>query len=135
MIIAAVDFGKSRIGIAATGEHGVVFPAGIIEQRSRKLSLEAVGRRLAELGVDRVIVGWPLHMDGTAGAQAVAAEKFAAELRLTTGLAVDLFDERLSSYEARERLREAPARRKRGRPLDAVAACVILESWLQSRKR
>ena len=135
MIIAAVDFGKSRIGIAATGEHGVVFPAGIIEQRSRKLSLEAVGRRLAELGAGRVIVGWPLHMDGTAGAQAIAAEKFAAELRLTTGLAVDLFDERLSSYEARERLREAPARRKRSRPLDAVAACVILESWLQSRKR
>jgi len=48
---------------------------------------------------------------------------------------VDLFDERLSSYEARERLRAAPARIQRGKPLDAVAACVILESWVQSQKR
>jgi putative Holliday junction resolvase len=135
MIIAAVDYGRRRIGIAATGEHGVVFPAAVIEQRSRKLSLEAVGRRLAELGAERVIVGWPLNMDGSAGVQAAAAEKFAAELRLTTGLTVDLFDERLSSYEARERLRAAPARIQRGKPLDAVAACVILESWVQSQKR
>jgi putative Holliday junction resolvase len=135
MIIAAVDYGRRRIGIAATGVHGVVFPAAVIEQRSRKLSLEAVGRRLAELGAERVIVGWPLNMDGSAGVQAVAAEKFAAELRLTTGLIVDLFDERLSSYEAQERLRAAPAQIKRGKPLDAVAACVILESWVQSQKR
>ena len=61
-------------------------------------------------------------------------KKFAAELRLMTGLTVDLFDERLSSYEARERLREAPAPRKRGKPLDAVAACVILESWMRNQK-
>lgn len=135
MIIAAIDFGRRRIGIAATGEHGVVFPAAVIEERSRKLSLDAVGRRLAELKVDRVIVGWPLNMDGTPGSQAIAAERFAAELRLMTGLTVELFDERLSSFEARERLREAPGRRKRGRPLDAFAACVILESWLQSREQ
>lgn len=135
MKVAAVDFGRRRIGIAATGAHGVVFPAAVIEQRSRKLSLAAVGRRLAELEAERVIVGWPLKMDGAAGVQALAAEKFAHELHLMTGLAVELFDERLSSYEARERLREAPVRNRRDKPLDAVAACVILESWLQSRQR
>jgi putative pre-16S rRNA nuclease len=135
MKIAAVDFGRRRIGIAATGAHGVIFPAAVIEQRSRKLSLAAVVRRLAELEVEHVIVGWPLKMNGAAGVQALAAEKFADELRLMTGLTVDLFDERLSSYEARERLREVSVRNRRDQPLDAVAACVILESWLQSRKR
>lgn len=132
MTIAAVDFGKRRIGIATRGPHGVVLPVAVIEQRSRKLALAAVGSRLTELDVERVIVGWPLNMDGTAGAQARAAEKFATDLRQTTGLVVEMFDERLSSFEASERLRELPAGRKRGRPLDAVAACVILESWIRS---
>jgi putative holliday junction resolvase len=135
MVITAVDYGRYRIGIAATGEHNVVFPAGVIEQQSRKRSLEAVGRRLAELKADLVIVGLPLNMDGTLGPQAAAAEKFAAELRLITAMTVELFDERLTSFEASARLRDIPERRKRGRPLDAVAACVILESWLQNRKQ
>jgi putative holliday junction resolvase len=135
MITIAVDYGRKRIGIAATADHGVIFPAAVIQQRSRKLSLEAVSRRLTELEAEHIVVGWPLNMDGSAGTQALAAEKFASELRLMTGLTVVLFDERLSSCEAQERMRDAHVRNKRGKPLDAVAACVILESWLQNQKR
>jgi putative Holliday junction resolvase len=135
MIVIAIDHGRRRIGIAATGARGVVVPVRAIEERSLKLSVEAVARCLAELKADLAIVGLPLKMDGTRGSQAFAAERFADELRLTTGLTIELFDERLTSFEARERLRDIPEGRKRGRSLDAVAACVILESWLQNRKQ
>jgi putative holliday junction resolvase len=135
MTIAAVDYGRRWIGIAATGGHGVVFPAGVIEQRSRRQSLETLSQRLAELGAERVIVGWPINIDGSAGTPAVAAEKFADELRQMTGLVVEMFDERLTSYEASERLSALPPRHHRRKRVDAVAACIILESWLQSRQR
>jgi putative Holliday junction resolvase len=135
MVVIAIDHGRRRIGIAATGEHKVVVPVATVEELSLKLSVEAVARCLAQQKADLVIVGLPLNMDGTRGSQALAAERFADELRLTTGLTVELFDERLTSLEARERLRNVPDRRKRGPSLDAVAACVILESWLQNRKQ
>jgi putative Holliday junction resolvase len=109
-------------------------PVATIEQHTRASSLAAVKDHLTEYNVERVIVGWPLNMDGSAGRQAKAAEKFAEELRLTTGLPVELYDERLSSFEARARLQELPPRGRRRPSVDALAACVILESWLQSRK-
>jgi putative Holliday junction resolvase len=135
MVVIAIDHGRRRIGIATTGEHKVVVPVATVEERSLKLSVEAVAHCLAQQKADLVIVGLPLNMDGTRGSQALAAERFADELRLTTGLTVELFDERLTSFEARERLRNLPDRRKRGPSPDAVAACVILESWLQNRKQ
>jgi putative Holliday junction resolvase len=131
--IAALDFGARRIGIAVV-RSDVVVPVGVIEQRSRKLAITEVTRRLVLLGADAVVVGLPLNMDGRAGPQAIAAEKFAIELRVSSGLPVELYDERLSSFEARERLLSVPGRRRRGAQVDALAACIILESWLGKRK-
>ncbi|HLW71609.1 MAG TPA: Holliday junction resolvase RuvX [Candidatus Binataceae bacterium] len=133
MIVAGIDFGRYRIGIAITGDHGVVLPVTTIQSRSRASSLAAIKARLAELEVRHIVVGQPLNADGTAGPAAHAAEKFAAELRLIIDVPVELHDERLSSFEARERLRGGAARRKGDPRIDAVAACVILESWLNGR--
>lgn len=138
MAIAALDFGRRRIGIAVTDGIGLgVYPAETIERRSLRRDLELICARLAELEVTLVVVGLPLNMDGTMGPQAHAAEAFAGQLREASGLAVELFDERLTSFEAEERMKTIPARRKRrgSRAIDAVAACVILEGWLQSRAR
>lgn len=134
MIAAAIDFGRKRIGIAVSSAMGVVTPIATIEQHSRAASLASIKHHLDESNVERVVVGWPLNMDGSAGSAARAAEKFAEELRLTTGLPVELHDERLTSFEARARLRELPSHGRRGPSIDALAACVILESWLQSRE-
>jgi putative Holliday junction resolvase len=133
VIVAAVDFGRRRIGIAITGDHGVVLPVATIQSRSRESSLAVLKARLAALEVRHIVVGLPLNRDGTIGPEARAAEKFAAELRLISGVPVELHDERLSSFEARERLRGRSARHRRDPRIDAVAACVILESWLTSR--
>jgi putative Holliday junction resolvase len=135
MTIASLDFGKRRIGLAmAYDEHSAAIPLEVIERKSLARDLQRVAARLAQLEVSRVIVGLPLNMDGTEGPQARAASMFADQIRDTTGLSVDLFDERLSSFEARERLREAGGRRPPG-GIDALAAAIILEGWLaQSAK-
>ena len=140
MAIAALDLGKRRIGIAIADDGGLaVHPLGAIERRSLVRDLESIRARLVEFEVSQVIVGLPLNMDGSAGAAARAAETFAARLREVCGLAVDLFDERLTSFEAEERLRELSGThsRDKGRDkgrIDAVAAGVILESWLRRRQ-
>jgi putative holliday junction resolvase len=134
MIIAAIDYGKRRFGIAATDPSGIVaYPAGVIERRSLKRDLATLNARLRELEASRVVVGLPLNMDGTAGPAARAAEQFAQHLRDATGLEVELHDERLSTFEAAERLKTTSKRRRRIM-VDAVAAVVILESWLEAQR-
>jgi putative Holliday junction resolvase len=71
-------------------------------------------------------------MDGTAGPAARAAEHFAKHLRDATGLEVELYDELLSTFEARERLKTVSKRV--GAMVDAIAAVVILESWLEAKR-
>ena len=140
MAIAAFDLGKRRIGIAIADNEGLaVHPIGVIERRSLIRDLESIRARLVEFEVSQIVVGLPLNMDGSAGPAAHAAETFAARLRESCGLPVDLFDERLTSFEAEERLRELSGRhsRDKGRDkgrIDAVAAGVILEGWLRRRQ-
>jgi putative holliday junction resolvase len=134
MTIAAIDYGKRRLGIAATDPSGIVaYSAGVIQRRSLKRDLATLGVRLRELEADRVIVGLPLNMDGTAGPAARAAAQFAQHLHEATGLEVELHDERLSTFEAVERLKTISKRHHRGAIVDAIAAVIILESWLQAQ--
>jgi putative Holliday junction resolvase len=137
MRTAAIDFGRKRLGLAITDDQGRdAYPLGAMERRSLKLDLEAIRSRLAERGVTRIVVGLPLNMDGSEGPAARAARAFAERLAAVTGLPVELYDERLSSFEAEERLRGAvSSRAARKRAVDAIAAVVILEGWLQSRAR
>jgi putative holliday junction resolvase len=135
MAIAAIDYGERRLGIAAADPSGiVVYPAGVIQRRSLKRDLATLSARLRELEASLVIVGLPLNMDGTAGPVARAAEQFARHLREATGLEVTLHDERLSTFEAEQRLKATSKRGRHSTMVDAVAAVVILESWLEARR-
>jgi putative Holliday junction resolvase len=134
MTIAGIDFGRKRIGLAISDGRSA-YPTGVIERRSLKSDLAAIRARLAEREVSLLIVGLPLNMDGSEGPSARAARAFAEHLGKATSLPVEMFDERLSSVEADERLHEASRSRtakKAGR--DAVAAAVILEGWLETRR-
>jgi putative holliday junction resolvase len=136
MAIAGIDFGRKRIGLAVS-DGQAAYPIGVMERRSLKYDLDAIRSRLADREVSLIVVGLPLNVDGTEGPSARAARAFAEHLGSATGLPVEMFDERLTSVEADERLREAAssrtskgaARRKAAR--DAVAAAVILEGWLK----
>ena len=134
MAIAAIDLGRRRIGVAVTDAASMgAYPVGIVERRALKDDLEAIAAMLRDRDVSAIVVGLPLNMDGSEGPAARGARKFADQLATALGVGVELFDERLTSFEARERLADMPARkgaRKTG--LDALAAVVILEGWMQA---
>jgi len=134
MPVAGIDFGRKRIGLAIS-DGQVAYPLGIMERRSLKHDLETIRSRLAERAVSLIVVGLPLNMDGTEGPSARAARTFAEHLGSATGLPIEMFDERLTSFEAEQRLREASASRTSKKAArDAVAAAVILEGWLERHR-
>lgn len=131
MRIAALDYGKRRIGVAvASTEVGIAFPAVVLPN-----DLEQVVRWLQGEGVGRVVVGAPYLLWGEQGTQMEAVEAFAEQLRQRLGVPVELYDERLTTAEADRRLREGEVRRKtRQEMVDAVAAAILLDAYLRAQK-
>lgn len=136
MSIVGIDLGTCRIGVAISDSEGrLVRPLATIERRSLSADIRGLRELLASREVDRVVVGLPLNMDGTEGRMATLARNFGRQFEEETGLPVELQDERLSSFEARERiapLRTGHARKRR--PIDALAAAIILETWFEKIK-
>ncbi len=134
MAIAALDLGRRRIGVAVTDQASMgAHPLGIVERRALKHDLEAIAAMIRDRRVSTIVVGLPLNMDGSEGPAARGARRFAASIADALGVTVEMFDERLTSFEARDRLADMPVRkgaRKTG--LDALAAVVILEGWMQA---
>jgi putative holliday junction resolvase len=135
MAIAALDFGRRRIGVAITDDgESRVFPLGAIDRKGSRHDFAEIAHRLHDYNVRLFVVGLPLNMDGSEGPAARSARTFAERLGEALGVRVDLFDERLTSFEAEDRLKGAVvARSARKGAVDAVAATVILEGWLAMR--
>jgi putative holliday junction resolvase len=135
MTVAAVDLGRRRIGLAVSDDSEAhVFPLGAVERRGGRADFQEIARCLRDYRVGRLVVGLPLNMDGTEGASARSARAFAERLAEELGLPVELFDERLTSFEAEDRLQDAGIGRKAKKAaIDAIAAAVILEGWLAAR--
>jgi putative Holliday junction resolvase len=134
MTVAALDLGSRRIGVAVSDAAGMgAHPLGIVQRRALKRDLAAIGAMLRDRRVGTIVVGLPLNMDGSEGLAARAARKFAAHLALELRVTVEMFDERLTSFEARARLGDMPFRKgARQKHIDALAAVVILEGWMQA---
>ena len=134
MAIAAIDLGRRRIGVAVTDAASIgAYPLGIVERRALKKDIKAIAAMLGDRRVGTFVIGLPTNMDGSEGPAAISARKFAAHLALELHANVEMFDERLTSFEARDRLTDMPARKgKRKRGIDALAAVVILEGWMQA---
>jgi putative Holliday junction resolvase len=135
------DYGTRRIGIAAgdTLTDGAR-PLGVIDAHQGEPDWRQLERYLREWAPTILIVGVPYNMDGSAGPITPAALRFADALGMRSGIEVVMVDERLSSREAEDLLRQRRAsgersRRVRHRDVDAAAACVLLEQWLRGRTR
>ena len=132
-----LDLGRATIGLALADD--VLRTARALETVRRKSEsddLAALKRVAADYEVGHAVLGLPLNMDGTEGASARLARAFAPKVELALGVPVELFDERLSTFEAETRLRERglSARDQRA-VIDAEAAAVILQGWLEARTR
>jgi putative Holliday junction resolvase len=130
--ILAVDWGERRIGLAVSDPQGII-ATGLetIEAHGAADALEHVARVAAEREVERIVVGLPLLMSGERGTAARSAQQFADALAARTGLAVDTYDERLTSALSARRLREIGVKTGHQRArVDQGAAVALLESYL-----
>ena len=134
--IAAVDYGTVRIGVAICDPDRILAsPLEVIDRRSVK-DLES--RFLEIARVERLlgfVVGLPVHLDGSESQKSIEARRFAAWLAQKTNLPVRLFDERFSTAAADEKLAIAsPTNKQRKKRIDAVAAGVMLEAFIEAQK-
>jgi len=130
-----IDYGTKRIGLAVGDSMGkLASPLGAVAAKGTVVDhARAVIEYASDYDVDAFVVGLPLNMDDTEGKQSKLTRAFGDELSRSTGLAVHYQDERLSSVSARELLLPAElTRKKRKARLDAVAAQVMLQNFLDS---
>jgi putative Holliday junction resolvase len=131
--ILGVDLGEKRIGLAVSDSAGsIAFPAGFIVSRDRPKDVAALCEVVEERGIVRIVVGLPIHLDGRASPGSQAARSFADALAEAVGVPVDLLDERWTSQAAELSLSESKGgRKKRREAVDAVAATLLLRTYLE----
>lgn len=134
MRLMALDIGERRIGVALSDPgQTLARPLQVLRCRSEERDLALIVALAREHEVGKIIVGHPLGLDGKAGVQARQVEAYAAKLQELVAMPVVLWDEGLSTVRAQEAMIEA-GRKQRDRKarIDAVAAAVILQDYLES---
>ena len=136
MIIMSVDVGLARTGIAVCDKGEVLAsPVCVIEEYNEPRRLEKVAEKAAELCAEIIVVGLPKNMNGSEGEKAILCRDFAEKLREMVSCEVDMCDERATTMLAHTYLNMNDVKgKKRKQTVDAVAATIILEDYLQLRK-
>lgn len=135
--ILGIDYGEKRIGLAVSDELGLIAHGlPIVEWGTLPSVIEAIARACADRGVVEVVIGLPRNMDGTLGPKAEQVEKFARLLRERLKLPVVTWDERLTTVQARRLVPDdALSRKKRRDHINVVAAQLILQAYIDNKRR
>lgn len=143
MNFLGIDYGEKRIGLAGgDDELGVATPLGAATAATRDERLATIAEAVRQRRIDALVVGYPLHMDGSISAKAREVDGFIAELERCFGLPVHRCDERLTTREASRGLPGAKPKRlsprqqkaeRRSGSLDSRAAALILQDFLDAR--
>ena len=134
MRVLGIDFGSKRVGLAL-GDTESRLATALATLPNDSALFEAIGQVCRERGIEAIVVGLPLNMDGSRGPQAAAATEFADRLGSHLGLPVETWDERLSTAEVeRALLAGGLSRKKRKARRDRLAAQLILQSYLDARR-
>lgn len=136
MIIMSVDLGKARTGIAVCDPTMfLASPVEVINESYIPKLVEKIVSAAQRLRAERIVVGLPLNMDGTHGDSARNAMEIAGQIREASGLETVMYDERCSTVCAHTALNATDTRgKKRKAVVDAVAAVVILQNYIDSLK-
>ena len=136
----AIDLGSRRVGLALSDEGGrFASPLDVLLVNGAEAAMAPVARVIGEEAVARVVVGLPLNMDGTIGPAARLAIEWGRRLQAQCNVPVLYVDERLSSFEAEQRLvdrkrgGERITRNQKKQRLDALVACALLQEFLDGK--
>ncbi|KRW61560.1 Holliday junction resolvase RuvX [Pseudomonas sp. TTU2014-080ASC] len=132
-LLLGFDYGTKQIGVAVgqviTGQARELC---ILKAQNGVPDWQKVEALIKEWQPDAIVVGLPLNMDGTRSEMSERAEKFARRLNGRYNLPVHTHDERLTTFEAKgQRLRQGQNSGYRERPVDALAAALLLQGWLE----
>ena len=134
MKVLGLDYGEARIGVSVSDALGMLAtPLDTICEKDRQKQLEKTAEVARLHGVEKLVVGYPKHMDGTVGHRAVYTEEFAKELSSMLNIPYVMWDERLSSTEAHRILESGGVSgKKRKTKVDKIAAVIILQGYLDA---
>lgn len=136
MKILGVDLGLSRTGVAVSDKTELLAsPVGTIYEKDLERLVSLVADAAREQQAEQIVVGLPRNMDGSCGESAQRATWFAEQLKVAAKLPVVLWDERMTTVSAIGYLNETNTRgKKRKAVVDTVAATIILQGYLDSRR-
>jgi putative Holliday junction resolvase len=128
------DYGTKRIGVAVGQDiTRSVTPLTTLHSQNDKPDWDAISKLITEWQPDRLVVGLPLHLDGSVQALTERAQRFGNQLKGRYNLPVEMVDERLTSHEAETELVTRKGKSTKA-DIDALAAALILQSWLDQHR-
>lgn len=139
MRIMGLDFGSKTVGVAVSDPLGMIASGVEIIRRDRedklRQTLARIETLIQEYEVEKIVLGYPKHMNDTEGDRVEKTKAFKEMLERRTGLEVELWDERLTTVEAHELMTEmGVAGKDRKKYVDKIAATLILEGYMQYHK-
>lgn len=134
LTLLGFDYGTKRIGVAVgqAVTHSVT-PLTTLPNTNETPDWQAIGKLIAEWQPDKLVVGLPLHLDGSTQALTAKAQRFGNQLKGRYNLPVEMMDERLTSHEAESELAQRKGKHVKT-DIDALAAALILQSWLDQHR-
>lgn len=133
--IIGLDMGEKTIGVALSDVRGqIASPLEILPKGKFSKDAEKLKALCEKHGVNEIVIGDPVNMDGTIGARAQSVRQFAKNIEKTLGVKVVLWDERLSTVAVERTMLDADlSRQRRGELVDKLAAAYILQGYLDSK--
>jgi len=135
MAIIGLDVGDKHIGVAmAIGT--IAVPVAVIKRTEEEVDLERIAALTRDYETELIVIGLPRSMDGSIGAQAELVIEFTKSLSNHIDIPIDMCDERLTTVTADRLLQESGAKRKQRKAnIDAMAAAVILQAYIDGKNR
>jgi putative holliday junction resolvase len=131
--VLAIDYGRKRIGLALSDDLGLTAqPLATLARINRQEDVRRLRSICREHTVKHIIVGHPLHMNGETSEMADEAARFSVRLKKELGIDTELYDERLTSWEAEQMVSETNGKKRES--LDDVAAAILLRDYLERQR-